>query len=79
MGITTFFGLCLAIFDVTYNLNGDNKNPISPCGICRQSLAEYEERTRQPIKIILSGLEGDIYIIEKASSLLPLRFSSNDL
>ncbi len=70
----------IKIMAISYhNLNGDNKNPISPCGICRQSLAEYEERTRQPIKIILSGLEGDIYIIEKASSLLPLRFSSNDL
>ena len=61
------------------NLNGVSKQPISPCGICRQSLAEYEERTNQPIRIILSGLEGDIYIIEKVSYLLPLRFSSGNL
>ena len=62
-----------------HNLNGTSNHPISPCGICRQSLAEYEQRTQQPIKIILSGLEGDIYIIENAGNLLPLSFSSADL
>lgn len=62
-----------------HNLTGVSNHPISPCGICRQSLAEYEERTNQTIRIILSGLEGDIYLIEKASYLLPLSFSSLDL
>lgn len=57
------------------NLNGESNSPISPCGICRQSLSEYEQRTNQPIKIILSGLKGEVYIIEKASQLLPLAFS----
>ncbi len=62
-----------------HNLNGDSNRPISPCGICRQSLAEYEERTNQAIKIILSGLEGDVYIIEKAKLLLPLSFMAGDM
>ena len=61
------------------NLNGDSKRPISPCGICRQSLAEYEERTHQFIRIILSGLEGEVYIIEKARHLLPLSFTAVDM
>jgi cytidine deaminase len=62
-----------------HNTNGVSNHPISPCGICRQSLSEYEERTRQPIRLILSGMEGKVYIIRKSSYLLPLSFGSVDL
>lgn len=62
-----------------HNMNGESKHPISPCGMCRQSLAEYEERVKQPIRLILSGMEGKVFIIEKANSLLPLSFGSIDL
>lgn len=61
------------------NNNGQSIHPISPCGMCRQSLVEYEERVKQPIRLILSGLEGKVFIIEKADLLLPLSFGSVDL
>lgn len=61
------------------NNNGLSIHPISPCGMCRQSLVEYEERVKQPIRLILSGLEGKVFIIEKADLLLPLSFGSVDL
>ena len=61
------------------NTNGESNHPISPCGMCRQTLAEYEERVSQPIRLILSGLEGKVYILKSASSLLPLSFGSADL
>ncbi|HQW84661.1 MAG TPA: cytidine deaminase [Ferruginibacter sp.] len=61
------------------NKNGQSLHPISPCGMCRQSLVEYEERVKKPIRLILSGLHGKIIIIEKASLLLPLSFGSIDL
>ncbi|MEJ7679501.1 MAG: cytidine deaminase [Segetibacter sp.] len=61
------------------NENGDNNHPISPCGICRQSLLEYETKLKQPIRIILGGLQGKVYIIERAAMLLPLSFSADEL
>lgn len=57
----------------------DSDHPISPCGICRQSLHEYEGRVQQPIRLILGGLNGMVYIIPSASMLLPLSFSAEDL
>ncbi len=62
-----------------YNENGDSNHPISPCGICRQSLFEYETKLKQPIRIILGGLQGKVYIIERAGMLLPLSFSVDEL
>lgn len=61
------------------NAKGVSNQPISPCGICRQSLAEYESRYQQPVKLIMSGLEGPVYIIPNTSQLLPLRFSASDM
>lgn len=61
------------------NLNGKDNKPISPCGICRQSLLEYEMHTGQTIRIIMSGQEGMVWILDSARSLLPLAFSNEDM
>lgn len=58
---------------------GESNHPISPCGMCRQALTEYENRTEKPIRLLLSGMEGKIYIINTAKDLLPLAFSDDDL
>lgn len=63
-----------------HNQAGDlNDTPISPCGMCRQALCEYEERTGQSIRLILAGLNGPVQVIERASQLLPLAFSGSVL
>lgn len=62
-----------------FNSSGNSGSPVAPCGMCRQALAEYEERTQQPIRLILSGISGEVFIISTASQLLPLSFSKNDM
>jgi cytidine deaminase len=61
------------------NENGASDHPISPCGICRQSLQEYENRFRHPIRLILGGMEGKVYVLPQASLLLPLAFTGDEL
>ncbi len=53
--------------------------PISPCGSCRQAMAEYETRHQQQIKVIMSGEVGEILISESIQNLLPLMFTNKDL
>jgi cytidine deaminase len=54
-------------------------HPISPCGICRQSLQEFESRVSHPVQLVLGGLTGPVYVIDSASRLLPLAFTSEEL
>lgn len=65
---------------ISYNShNGNNSHPIAPCGMCRQYIQEYEIRLKHPIRLILGGSEGKIFVFEKASQLLPLGFTADDL
>ena len=49
------------------------KMPISPCGICRQALLEYET-LHGPIEVILYG-DDAVYVLPSIKSLLPLSFT----
>ena len=55
-------------------LNKTSMEPISPCGMCRQSLLDYETRYQAPIKIILAGKSGPVMILPSAAHLLPFGF-----
>lgn len=52
---------------------GFQKNPVSPCGGCRQALLEYEHLYGN-IQVILYG-KNKIYILPSIKSLLPLAFT----
>ena len=49
------------------------KNPITPCGSCRQVMVEIEKRYETTMRVLLCGTE-EVYIAESARSLLPLSF-----
>ncbi|MBC7534654.1 MAG: cytidine deaminase [Ferruginibacter sp.] len=73
-------GIPIRTMAIAYqNNNGESDRPVSPCGMCRQYLAEYETRVKQPIRLILSGMKGKIFVIESAGLLLPLSFGGADL
>tara|TARA_R110002020_G_scaffold2415_13_gene11265 strand:- start:117 stop:599 length:483 start_codon:yes stop_codon:yes gene_type:complete len=52
---------------------------IAPCGACRQSLAEYEQKQKTPIAIYFMGETGDIIKVASVMDLLPLGFDAKYL
>lgn len=68
----------LAISYINKN-NEESAHPISPCGICRQSLIEYQNRVNKPMRLVLAGMKGKVIIINDASFLLPLNFNGEDM
>jgi cytidine deaminase len=62
-----------------FNNNGESDRPITPCGVCRQSLCEFESRVGRSIRLILGGMEGEVFVVPSSGSLLPMSFSGDDL
>lgn len=52
---------------------------IAPCGACRQSLAEYEQKQKTPIAIYFMGETGQIFKVASVKDLLPLGFDAKYL
>src|SRR5690606_33708317 len=57
----------------------DTDKDVSPCGLCRQSILEYETLQKSPIEIILHNNKNSVLVIPSASSILPLHFDSEML
>ena len=52
---------------------------VSPCGSCRQAIAEYEVKQDENIKILLHHPNDDIIIVNSVADLLPFMFKSKGL
>jgi cytidine deaminase len=73
-------GVAIRAMYISYRSSRQKSDkPVAPCGVCRQSVLEYENRQSGAIKLWLSGLEGRVYCIQGIQALLPLSFSSSDL
>ncbi|MBR3285708.1 MAG: cytidine deaminase [Bacteroidales bacterium] len=57
-------------------LNGMlDKNPTSPCGACRQVMAQYQTKSGKDMSIILVG-DGKILKFNRVDDILPLIFDN---
>ena len=51
------------------------KDIVTPCGACRQALAQYEVKSSRPIRVILGGTDR-IVVFDSVADLLPFVFDS---
>ncbi len=61
------------------SLEFEVKNPVPPCGACRQAIAEYEILQKQPIEIFFMGETGKVVKSNSLKELLPLGFDNSYL
>lgn len=67
---------CIAI--AARNENGLLKEPISPCGACRQVMVGVENRYHKPMRVLLYGTNG-VYELSSARDLMPLTFVDDSM
>jgi len=53
--------------------------PAAPCGNCRQSIMEYEQKQKTPITLLLRSEKGPIYKCNSVADILPLAFNNSFL
>jgi cytidine deaminase len=53
--------------------------PVTPCGACRQAIAEYEHRYQHPIRLIMVGETGMVLVADSIRHFLPYQFNGDDL
>lgn len=60
------------------NDHGFTREPVTPCGSCRQVMLEIEDRYQSPVKILLYGTRG-IYVLKSTKDLMPLCFVDENM
>lgn len=55
------------------------QRPTPPCGACRQSISEYEQKQDIPIELYFMGETGEVFKSDSLENLLPLSFHKDFL
>lgn len=64
---------------ITYLDGADLTKPLSPCGICRQTILEVQQWQKRPIAIYMCSPDGHVITIDNAAHLMPFAFGSEYL
>ena len=55
---------------------GETDEEFSPCGACRQVMAEFEQRSGKEISISVHAPDGKVRVVNGVSKLLPFAFKN---
>ena len=69
----------VAIKTIAVTCEAEAEQPVTPCGACRQAIAEYEQRHNKKIKLIMATPTGKVFCTSGIETLLPFMFSSKYL
>lgn len=75
-----FPGVKIKTIAITANFDDSMESlSVSPCGDCRQVMAEYEHRYHASIRLIMTAENGKVMVIPNVKTLLPLMFNAENL
>jgi cytidine deaminase len=69
----------IAVTYISAKQSASVQPPLSPCGLCRQSILEVQQWQQTPIRLLLCSPDGPVITIEDSGHLLPFSFGSSYL
>lgn len=69
----------IAIKTVAVICETKSNDPITPCGACRQVIAEYEQLSGKKIRMVLGTPGGKVYVAQGIETFLPFMFGKKQL
>lgn len=64
----------LKLVVVARRRDNENYSFVSPCGTCRQTISEYEQKFQNPIEVYMLNSNGELLKASGIDDLLPFKF-----